>query len=117
MKNSNGLPPLIGMKCKPVIASFGVIPTLPSFNSGNFPDATNRYPALASRADETLREHRIINQRYQHEQSRNAMAKADARRGAIGNLLLLVFVVLSCSLAAVTLRVEQQQQQQLERLR
>jgi hypothetical protein len=100
-----------------VSASNGVIPTLPSFNSGRCRDAANRLPALASRAHQTKQEHQIIDQRYRFELHRQAVAKADARRRAVGNLLLLAFVVVSCGLAAVTLRMEQQQQQQLQRLR
>ena len=63
-------------------------------------------------AQHTARQHRQIEQRYRIERHVAAVAKAQAGCRALGNLMLVGFVVLACLMASYTLHAEQQQQRQ-----
>jgi hypothetical protein len=68
-------------------------------------------------ARHTARQHREIDQRIRLARHRQAMAQANARGRALGNLVLVAFTLLSVGMAAYALRVDQDQQQQWERIR
>jgi hypothetical protein len=100
---------------KPVDHSANGSPQLPLFSSGY---ASFRRPvALGIDAGHTARRHRELDARYRIHRHTQAVAKTQTRSRAVGNLLLVAFTLLGIGMAAYALRVDQDQQQQWERIR
>jgi len=100
---------------KPADHSANAIPRLPLFNSAN--GSFRRPVALGIDAQHTTRRHRQLDQCYRIRRHAKAVAKAQARGRALGNLAMVALTLLSVGMAAYALRVDQEQQQQWERIR
>jgi ubiquitin C-terminal hydrolase len=72
---------------------------------------------LATDSRRTARHHLELDQRYRLERHQATVAQAAAGLRAVGNIMVMLFVVLACLMAAHALHADRQQMQQLERLR
>lgn len=72
---------------------------------------------LCRDAASTLREHAQIAQRLRIRHHVATAAQTDARRRAIGHVVLLVFMGLALGMASYAMHVDRLQQQQWERLK
>lgn len=115
LKKSNGLPPVIGTLNAPGNASKPVTLMLPSLGFTNTRHArTVNRDAHLGRHDSWSKGR--IYQGRSWQRRTQAAAKADARRRALGQLVMGAFIAVTCVMAAVALHREADLQQLEQRV-